>query len=494
MQSVKPLPHSDETIARKFLLAGFEFDVRLLPKNFFSDLWGRTENHRTMPTKLWEKDYDLDQKIADFTVGKDRELDLELAPFDVLGSLAHVQMLGEVGLLDAGAARRCKEKLKELYRSAKAGEFVIEDGVEDVHSQVELMLTRALGDDGKKIHSGRSRNDQVLVDLRLYLRHRIRGIVEQAAELSRTLTSLSEEHKDKLIPGYTHLQVAMVSSFGLWFGAYGEALIDDLRMFRGVYDVVDQNPLGSAAGYGSSFPLDRDRTTELLGFSAPVINVVAAQMGRGKTELLLAFAIAGLAQTVGKMAMDVCLYSSQNFGFLQLPAELTTGSSIMPHKKNPDVFELLRGRCNLLQSLPAQISHLTTNLPSGYHRDFQLLKEAIFPALDQLEDGLNIALYALPRTRVRAQKLPTDPRYLYLYSVEAVNKLVLEGVPFRDAYTQVGRDIEAGTFTPPTELKHTHLGSLGNLGNERISAKLEEVMRTFSFGVADNALGKLTKD
>jgi argininosuccinate lyase len=283
----------------------------------------------------------------------------------------------------------------------------------------------------------------------------------------------------------------MVSSFGLWFGAYGEALIDDLRMFKSVYDVTNQNPLGSAAGYGSSFPLDRDRTTELLGFASPVVNVVAAQMGRGKTELVLAFAIAGLAQTIGKMAMDVCLYSSQNFGFLQLPPELTTGSSIMPHKKNPDVFELLRGRCNLLQTLPTQISQLTTNLPSGYHRDFQLLKEAIFPALDQLEDGLDIALYALPRTSVRAQELPTDPRYTFLYSVEAVNNLVLEGIPFRDAYMQVGRDIEAGTFVPPTDLQHTHLGSLGNLGNERISGKLDDVMASFSFDRATKALDEL---
>lgn len=445
-----------------------------------------------MATKLWEKDYDLDQKIADFTVGRDRELDLELAPFDIMGSLAHVKMLSEVALLDAGAARRCEGKLKELWKVATAGDFVIEDGVEDVHSQVELLLTRALGDDGKKIHSGRSRNDQVLVDLRLYFRHRIKSIVERTAELSRTLAGLSEEHKDKLIPGYTHLQIAMVSSFGLWFGAYGEALIDDLRMWKGVYDVVNQNPLGSAAGYGSSFPINRDRTTELLGFDAPVVNVVAAQMGRGKTELLMAMAVASLAQTVGKMAMDVCLYSSQNFAFLQLPEELTTGSSIMPHKKNPDVFELLRGRCNLLQSLPAQISHLNANLPSGYHRDFQLLKEAIFPALDQLEDGLDIALYALPRTRVRAQELPTDPRYTYLYSVEAVNNLVIEGVPFRDAYTQVGRDIEAGTFVPPTDLKHTHLGSLGNLGNERISGKLNQVMEGFNFEKADTAVNRLT--
>ena len=444
-----------------------------------------------MADKLWQKDYPLDQRIADFTVGRDRELDLELAPFDILGSIAHVTMLEEVNLIDGAAARRCKAKLRELYQSATSGQFTIEDGVEDVHSQVELLLTRELGDDGKKIHSGRSRNDQVLVDLRLYFRERIRGIVEQTAELSRTLTELSEEHKDKLIPGYTHLQVAMVSSFGLWFGAYGEALIDDLRLWKAAYDTVNHNPLGSAAGYGSSFPLDRDRTTELLGFESPVVNVVAAQMGRGKTELTVAFAIAGLAQTIGKMAMDVCLYSSQNFGFLQLPDDLTTGSSIMPHKKNPDVFELLRGRCNLLQTLPAQMSQLTGNLPSGYHRDFQLLKEAIFPALDQLEDGLAIALYALPRTKVHAQELPTDSRYTYLYSVEAVNDLVLDGVPFRDAYKQVGADIEAGTFTPPTELKHTHLGSLGNLGNERIAQKREQVLGTFAFARADESLRRL---
>jgi len=444
-----------------------------------------------MADKLWQKNYPLDQRISDFTIGRDRELDLELAPFDILGTIAHVTMLEEVDLIDGPAARRCKAQLRELYRQAIDGSFTIEEGVEDVHSQVELLLTRALGDDGKKVHSGRSRNDQVLVDLRLYFRHRIQTIVEQTAELSRTLTGLSEEHKEKLIPGYTHLQVAMVSSFGLWFGAYGEALIDDLRMWKAAYDTVDQNPLGSAAGYGSSFPLDRDRTTELLGFSAPVVNVVAAQMGRGKTELTVAFAIAGLAQTIGKMAMDVCLYSSQNFGFLQLPDDLTTGSSIMPHKKNPDVFELLRGRCNLLQTLPAQMSQLTGNLPSGYHRDFQLLKEAIFPALDQLESGLAIAIYALPRTRVRAQELPTDPRYTYLYSVEAVNKLVLEGVPFRDAYVKVGKDIEAGTFEPPTELEHTHLGSLGNLGNERIAEKLEVVMEQFNFKRAQVALDGL---
>ncbi len=447
-----------------------------------------------MATKLWEKDYDLDTRIADFTIGKDRELDLELAPFDILGSLAHVRMLREVGLLEEGAARRCKAALKEQYLRVTAGSFVIEPGVEDVHSQVELLLTRELGDDGKKIHSGRSRNDQVLVDLRLYFRHRIRGVVERTAELSGVLNGLSEQHKDSLIPGYTHLQIAMVSSFGLWFGAYAEALVDDLKVWKGVYEVVDQNPLGSAAGYGSSFPLDRDRTTELLGFSSPVVNVVAAQMGRGKTELLTAFGIAGLAQTLGKLAMDVCLYSSQNFGFLQLPPELTTGSSIMPHKKNPDVFELIRGRANMLQTLPAQIAQLTGNLPSGYHRDYQLLKEALFPALNQLEDCLSMITYALPRTEVRGQNLPSDPRYTYLYTVETVNRLVLEGIPFRDAYTRVGRDVENGTFEPETNISHTHLGSLGNLGNDRIAAKREAALAAFNFSRSEEALDALLAD
>ncbi len=442
-------------------------------------------------SKLWQKDYPLDQRIADFTVGRDRELDHELAPYDVLGSLAHIRMLHEVGLLEEGAWRRCDAELKKLYARAVRGELVIEDGVEDIHSQVEMLLTKELGDDGKKIHSGRSRNDQVLVDLRLYFRDRIAGIVEQTESLSKELLRLSEANKDQLIPGYTHLQVAMVSSFGLWFGAYAESLVDDLRLWRAVYEVVDQNPLGSAAGYGSSFPLDRDRTTELLGFREPAVNVVHAQMGRGKTELLMAFAIAGLAQTIGKLAMDVCLYSSQNFGFLRLPKELTTGSSIMPHKKNPDVFELLRGRCNLLQTLPAQIGQLTGNLPSGYHRDFQLLKEALFPALNQLEDGLAIAAYALPRMELFGQPLATDPKYANLYSVEAVNDLVLQGVPFRDAYKQVGAEIEGGTFVPPTELKHTHLGSLGNLGTDRIAKKLETVMAEFGLERGREALGRL---
>lgn len=442
--------------------------------------------------KLWQKDYSLDQRIADFTIGRDQELDLRLAPFDILGSLAHIQMLHEVGLLGEEDLRSSQAELRQLYRLAAKGEFVIEAGVEDVHSQVEMLLTQKIGDAGKKIHSGRSRNDQVLLDLRLFFRDRIQTLVEETAALSGELLVLSDEHRDKLIPGYTHLQVAMVSSFGLWFGAFGESLIDDLRLWGAIYENVDQNPLGSAAGYGSSFPLDRRRTTELLGFSDLAYNVVHAQMGRGKTELLLAFGVAGLAQTINKMATDVCLYSSQNFGFLRLPPELTTGSSIMPHKKNPDVFELVRGRCNLLMSMPAQISQLLGSQPSGYHRDFQLLKEAIFPALDQLEDVLAIVRYALPRMEVYGQELPTDPRYRYLYSVEAVNDLVLSGVPFRDAYQRVGKDIEAGTFVPPTDLKHTHLGSLGNLANEDIRQKLEKAMKGFNFSRAEKALGELS--
>ena len=441
--------------------------------------------------KLWQKTYDLDQQIAQFTVGRDRELDVELAPFDILGSLAHIQMLNEVGLLDDLDFRRCRAQLLEFYPAAERGEFQLEEGVEDVHSQVELMLTRALGDAGKKIHSGRSRNDQVLLDLRLYFRARLQATVERTVTLSNHLLALSEQHKDQLIPGYTHLQVAMVSSFGLWFGAYAESLVDDLRLLAAIYDNVDQNPLGSAAGYGSSFPLDRERTTQLLGFRDLAYNVVHAQMGRGKTELQLAFGMAGVAQTLGRLAMDVCLYSSQNFGFLQLPDELTTGSSIMPHKKNPDVFELVRGRCQMIQTLPAQISQLMGTLPSGYHRDFQLLKEAIFPALDQLDDCLDIVSYALPRTTVKGQALGEDERYRYLFSVEAVNALVLEGIPFRDAYRQVGLQIERGEFVPPTDLQHSHLGSLGNLANQRIQAKLESTIGLFNFARAQKALEAL---
>lgn len=430
--------------------------------------------------KLWQKDYQLDDRIEAFTVGQDRELDLLLAPYDVLGSLAHGRMLSEIGLLTADEYDLIARELSLIYRQTLSGTFMIEEGVEDVHSQVELLLTRALGDAGKKIHSGRSRNDQVLVDLRLFLRAEAAQLIEQIEELTQLFLQQSEKHKDILLPGYTHLQVAMVSSFGLWFGAYAESLIDDLQIWQGVYKVIDQNPLGSAAGYGSSFPLDRQRTTELLGFQDLAYNVVHAQMGRGKTELNLSFALAATAQTIGKLAMDVCLYNSQNFGFLKLPNELTTGSSIMPHKKNPDVFELIRGRCNQLQSLPAQVSQLNGNLPSGYHRDFQLLKEVLFPALEQLKDVLSITHYAIAQLTVKEDLLKAE-KYQLLYSVEAVNEEVLKGVPFRDAYQKIGQQIEAGGFTPPTHLNHTHEGSLGNLCTPQIKAKLQRVMQGFDF-------------
>lgn len=443
--------------------------------------------------KLWQKDYPLDDRIEAFTVGRDRELDLWLAPYDILGSLAHGKMLSEVGLLPPGEYDQLAAALRQLYPDAVAGRFTIEDGIEDVHSQVELMLTRQLGDIGKKIHSGRSRNDQVLVDLRLFFRAETASIIRQTAELVRLLLRRSDQHKNDLLPGYTHFQVAMVSSFGLWFGAYAETLIDDLRLWQGIYQTVNHNPLGSAAGYGSSFPLNRSRTTELLGFEDVAYNVVHAQMGRGKTELFMAFGLAALAQTLGKLAADVCLYNSQNFGFLKLPDNLTTGSSIMPHKKNPDVFELLRGRCNLLQSLPTQVAQLTANLPSGYHRDFQLLKEALFPAIAQLKDSLAIAVYALEKLEVNAPDLLSDDKYRLLYSVEAVNARVVEGTPFRDAYQQVGREIEAGQFEPPTQLNHTHEGSLGNLCNDAIEHKLDRVLQGFSFDYWEKRLAQLAE-
>ncbi|RMF04344.1 MAG: argininosuccinate lyase [Bacteroidetes bacterium] len=443
-----------------------------------------------MANKLWQKAYELDTQIEAFTVGRDRELDRRLAPFDILGSLAHGRMLSEVGLLEPAEFAQLEKVLQELYTRAAAGDFVIEEGVEDIHSQVELILTKRLGDIGKKIHSGRSRNDQVLVDLRLYFREELAQLVDSMAALVRLLLQRSEAHRSDLMPGYTHLQVAMVSSFGLWFGAYAESLIDDLRLWRGIYDIINQNPLGSAAGYGSSFPLDRERTTQLLGFREPAYNVVHAQMGRGKSELHLSFGLAATAQTLAKLAMDVCLYNSQNFGFLRLPEELTTGSSIMPHKKNPDVFELLRGRCNHLQSLPTQVSQLQANLPSGYHREFQLLKEILFPAIEQMKEVLHIAQYAISKLEVQVELLQ-DPKYELLYSVEAVNALVLEGTPFRDAYRMVGESIAAGTFVPPKELKHTHLGSLGNLSNAAIEQKLLRVLDSFNFAVWRERLAEL---
>ena len=440
--------------------------------------------------KLWQKSYTVDQQIEAFTVGQDRELDRYLAPYDILGSLAHIHMLEKIGLLTTEEQEQLSTALRKLYRQAADGKLTIEEGIEDIHSQVELLLTRELGDAGKKIHAGRSRNDQVLVDLRLYFRAELQGIAELTERLFTTLMQLAERHRHALLPGYTHFQAAMPSSFGLWFSAYAESLVDDLRLLQSVYHNINQNPLGSAAGYGTSFPLDRRLTTRLLGFEDLNYNVVHAQMGRGKTELFLSYALAALAHTLGKMAADVVLYVSQNFTFLSFPDELTTGSSIMPHKKNPDVFELIRARCNYLQSLPVQVSQLTTSLPSGYHRDFQLLKESVFPAIQHLKDCLGILTYALPQAEVNLRILE-DERYQFLFSVEVVNELVLQGVPFREAYQQVGRQIEEGQFEPPQELRHSHEGSLGNLCLEEIERKMEQVMEGFPFGKVEKAVGGL---
>lgn len=441
-------------------------------------------------TKLWQKDYTVNADIEAFTVGRDREMDLYLAKYDVLGSLAHIKMLESIGLLEAAELKQLSATLKGVYRKAEQGNFIMEEGVEDVHSQVELLLTRELGDVGKKIHSGRSRNDQVLVDLRLFFRAEIQEVAGLTQDLFEQLLELAETHKEVLLPGYTHLQVAMVSSFGLWFSAYAESLTDDLQLLQAVYKVVNHNPLGSAAGYGSSFPLNRRMTTDLLGFEDLSYNVVHAQMGRGKSELFLAFAMAGLANTLGKLAMDVTLYMNQNFGFISFPDELTTGSSIMPHKKNPDVFELIRARCNQLQSLPTQVSQLTGALPSGYHRDFQLLKEQVFPAIESLKSCLRIATFAMSQIKIKTDILNED-KYLYLFSVEEVNKLVLQGIPFRDAYKQVGESINQGTFAPDKQVAHTHEGSIGNLCLPEIRAKLDKSIQSFDFERVDKKLSDL---
>ena len=440
--------------------------------------------------KLWQKSYTVDQQIEAFTVGQDRELDRYLAPYDILGSLAHIRMLEKIGLLNAEEQGKLSSKLKELYQKANSGNLEIEQGVEDIHSQIELLLTRELGDAGKKIHAGRSRNDQVLVGLRLYFRAELQEIAALTERLFITLIQLAGKHRHVLLPGYTHFQAAMPSSFGLWFSAFAESLVDDLRLLQSVYHNINQNPLGSAAGYGTSFPLDRTMTTRLLGFRDLNYNVVHAQMGRGKSELFLSYALAALAHTLGKLAADVVLYVSQNFSFLSFPDELTTGSSIMPHKKNPDVFELIRARCNLLQSLPVQVSQLTTSLPSGYHRDFQLLKESIFPAIQHLKDCLGILTYALPQAKVNSSILE-DERYQYLFSVEVVNELVLKGIPFREAYQKVGKQIEEGQFEPPQELRHSHEGSLGNLCLEEIERKMEEVLKGFPFEEVEKAVEEL---
>lgn len=442
--------------------------------------------------KLWQKDKAALAAVEQFTVGRDREMDAYLAPFDVQGSLAHITMLESIGLLTKDELTVLQKELKNIYREIAAGDFVLEEGVEDIHSQVELLLTRRLGESGKKIHSGRSRNDQVLVDLKLFLRSELESIVLETKTLFDLLQSQSEAYKNHLLPGYTHLQIAMPSSFGLWFGAYAESLVDDLVMLQGAYKVVNKNPLGSAAGYGSSFPLNRMMTTELLGFESLNYNVVYAQMGRGKTEKLVAFALAGIAATLSKMAMDACLFMNQNFGFISFPDELTTGSSIMPHKKNPDVWELIRSHTNKLQALPNEIGMMTVNLPSGYHRDLQLLKENLFPAFTTLRNCLQMSRLMLENIRIKDDILKDD-KYQYLFSVEVVNRLVLEGTPFREAYKQVGLDIEKGNFKPDTDLRHTHEGSIGNLGNEAVKVQMEQVLKGFPFEKIHQAIDALVK-
>jgi len=436
--------------------------------------------------KLWDKGTEINQLIETFTIGHDTEMDYFLAEFDVIGSLAHITMLESIGLLTAPELVLLSGELREIYKEIKAGKFVIEDGSEDVHSQVELILTRKLGDVGKKIHSGRSRNDQVLLDLKLFTRSEIKSVVDQTYELFEILVAQSEKYKNVLMPGYTHLQVAMPSSFGLWFGAYAESLTDDLLLLQAAYRIADQNPLGSAAGYGSSFPLNRQMTTDLLGFESMNYNVVYAQMGRGKVEKSVTFALASVAATLSRLAYDVCLFMSQNFNFVSLPDELTTGSSIMPHKKNPDVFELLRSHCNRIQSLPNQILLMTNNLPSGYFRDLQLIKEVFIPAFAELKSCLTIASFAISNIKVN-EKIIDDNRYENIYSVEEVNRKVLQGVPFRDAYRQVGESINSGTFHPDKNVCHTHEGSIGNLCLPQIRVKMEAVIESFNFVKADNA-------
>lgn len=443
-----------------------------------------------MSSKLWEKSVTVDHDVESYTVGRDREMDLYLAPYDVLGSLAHITMLQSIGLLTKPELETLTAELRNIYKVIEQGDFKIEDDIEDVHSQVELMLTRKLGDIGKKIHSGRSRNDQVLVDLKLYIRSRIEDVTKAMTGLFNVLIEQSERYKDVLMPGYTHLQVAMPSSFGLWFGAYAESLVDDLTVLLAAYSVTNRNQLGSAAGYGSSFPLNRTMTTRLLGFDSMDYNVVYAQMGRGKTERVVAQALGGITATIAKLSFDACMFNSQNFGFIKLPDEYTTGSSIMPHKKNPDVFELTRAKCNKLQALPYEITLITNNLPSGYFRDLQLIKENFLPAFDSLIEIISMVTQMLSEVKVNTEILK-DPRYSLMFSVEEVNHLTLEGVPFRDAYKQVGLAIERGEFVPPTEVHHTHEGSIGNLYNDAIKALYDKVLSQFDFSTYHNALNSL---
>src|ERR1700748_1362930 len=443
-------------------------------------------------TKRWQKTTNVNELVENFTVGRDREFDEQMAAFDVLGSLAHTCMLQSIGLMDEADLKLVQQELKTIYKDIKAGKFSIDEGVEDVHSQVEMLLTQHIGDAGKKIHSGRSRNDQVLVDLKLFFRHELQQVVEETKILFDQLIELSEKYKAVLLPGYTHLQVAMPSSFGLWFGAYAESLADDLELVLAAYKITNKNPLGSAAGYGSSFPLNRTLTTKLLGFDSLNYNVVYAQMGRGKTERIIAQALSSIAATLAKMAMDQALYLSQNFAFVSYPDTLTTGSSIMPHKKNPDVWEIMRGKCNRLQALPTDVAMMTTNLPSGYHRELQLLKELLFPAFTDLKECLQMAAFMLQNISVNTNIL-NDPKYAYLFSVEEVNRLVLNGTPFRDAYKQVGLAIEQGNFNPNKKVNHTHEGSIGNLGNEQISAAMDKLLSSFNFDKVESAIKNLVQ-
>ena len=443
-----------------------------------------------MANKLWEKNYEINHEIERFTVGRDREMDLYLAKYDVLGSMAHITMLESIGLLEKEELKPLLDELKNIYELCEKGEFVIEDGIEDVHSQVELMLTRKLGDMGKKIHSGRSRNDQVLVDLKLFTRHQLKEIADAVKVLFDELLQKSNQYKEVLMPGYTHLQIAMPSSFGLWFGAYAESLADDMLFLQAAYKMTNRNPLGSAAGYGSSFPLNRTMTTQLLGFDSMDYNVVYAQMGRGKMERNVAFALASVAGTLAKMAFDACMFNSQNFSFVKLPKECTTGSSIMPHKKNPDVFELIRAKCNKIQALPQQVMMIMNNLPVGYFRDLQIIKEVFLPAFDELADCLQMAAYIINKIEVNEHILD-NPMYDPIFSVEEVNRLAAAGMPFRDAYKKVGLEIEAGTFHADPNIHHTHEGSIGNLCNDEINALMNNVLKGFNFERMTEAEKKL---
>jgi argininosuccinate lyase len=444
-------------------------------------------------SKIWQKSITVNELVENFTVGRDTEFDHQMAAFDVLGSLAHTRMLESIGLMSSDELVLVQTELKKIYRNIELGNFIIEPGVEDVHSQVEILLTQSIGDAGKKIHSGRSRNDQVLVDLKLFFRHQLQQVIEETESLFRELIILSKKHKDVLLPGYTHLQVAMPSSFGLWFGAYAESLADDLELVLAAYKITNKNPLGSAAGYGSSFPLNRTLTTKLLGFDSLNYNVVYAQMGRGKTERVIAQALSSIAATLAKMAMDQALYLSQNFAFVSYPDTLTTGSSIMPHKKNPDVWEIMRGKCNRLQALPNDVALMTTNLPSGYHRELQLLKELLFPAFADLKNCLHMATFMLQNITVKTDIL-NDPKYAYLFSVEEVNRLTLTGIPFRDAYKQVGMEIERGEFNPNKKVNHTHEGSIGNLNNAEITAAFDKLLKSFDFAKVDRAIAELVRE